>query len=82
MHISMPLLKNSQKALRSSRRKAEMNSRVKSRVRTAMDATRKNPSPDTLSQAFSALDRGIKRHLLHPNKVARLKHQLSKLVTA
>ncbi len=78
----MPLLNNSKKALRSSRAKAVINSRVKSRVKTAVDATRKNPTPTTLSQAFSALDRGVKGHLFHRNKVARLKHQLSKLVTA
>lgn len=78
----MPLLKNAKKALRSQAAKAEINSRVKSRVKTALDAAKAKPSTQTMATAFSALDKALKRNLFHANKVARLKSQLSRLKIA
>ncbi len=77
----MPLLKNAQKALRSSRRKAVINSRLKSQVKTSIDAMKQKPSPDGLSKAFSSIDRAVKGHIFHANKAGRLKHQLSRLIS-
>lgn len=78
----MPILKNAKKALRSSKRKAVVNSRVRSRMRTAMDAVKTKTSPESVSEAFSRIDRAVKHNLLHKNKAGRLKSQLSKLVSA
>lgn len=74
----MPILKNAQKALRSSQRKAVVNQRNRSQVKTTTDAFKKNPTAELLAAAFSALDRAAKNHLSHKNKVARVKSQLSK----
>lgn len=74
----MPILKNAKKALRVSKRKAERNRVVKSKMKTMMDKAKKAISTDTLSGAFSAIDRAARKHMLHPNKAARLKSQLSK----
>lgn len=78
----MPLLKNAKKALRSSKRKAIVNSRVKSRMKTAMDAVKASASQETVSEAYSRIDRAVKQNLIHKNKAARLKSQVSKLVSA
>lgn len=78
----MPILKNAKKALRSSKRKATVNSRVKSRMKTAIDSVKTMPSAETVSEAFSRIDRAVKYNLLHKNKAGRLKSQLSKLVSA
>lgn len=75
----MPLLKNAKKALRSSIRKAEFNSRARSRMKTAIKAIQTTATKEGLAVAYSAIDRATKRHLLHANKAARLKSQLSKL---
>lgn len=76
----MPILKSAQKALRASKKKAVINSRAKSKVKTALDALKAQPSAERLSSAFSAVDRAVKRKMLPPNRAARVKSQLSKLV--
>lgn len=78
----MPLLKSAQKALRSSQAKAIVNRRIKSQVKTSVDAAKVKPGSETVSVAFSALDRAAKRGLFHRNKVARLKSQLSRSLVA
>jgi len=77
----MPLLRNAKKALRVSKRKALVNQRIKSRVKTFTDAFKKDPSQENLAQAYSAIDKAVKGNLYHANKAARLKRQLSKLVS-
>lgn len=76
----MPILKNAQKALRASKRKQIFNRTAKSKAKTAMDAVKKNPTMETLSSAYSAIDKAVKRHIFHKNKAAHLKQQLAKLV--
>ncbi len=77
----MPILANAKKALRSSQRKQVVNNRTRSRLRTMIDACRTTPSMVTLSNAFSSIDIAIKNHIIHDNKGARLKKQLSRLIT-
>ncbi|MCA9369748.1 30S ribosomal protein S20 [Candidatus Woesebacteria bacterium] len=75
----MPLLKNAKKALRVSKRKAVINQRVKSRMRTALKAVRANPTKETVATAYSAVDKAVKRNQIHKNKAARLKSQVAAL---
>jgi small subunit ribosomal protein S20 len=77
----MPLLRNAKKALRQSKRKAERNQMVKSKMKTMLDKAKKAASQDTVSGAFSAVDKAVKKHLIHRNKAARIKSQLSKLMS-
>jgi small subunit ribosomal protein S20 len=77
----MPILSNAKKALRSSAKKASFNRNTKSRLKTALDRVKAQPSVETASGAFSMIDRAIKKHLLHKNKASRLKSQLSKLIS-
>jgi small subunit ribosomal protein S20 len=74
----MPILKNAKKALRVSKRKNIVNGRIKSRMKTAVDKVKKSPSQVNLALAFSAIDRAVKKNILHKNKAARLKSGLSK----
>ena len=76
----MPLLQNAKKALRSSRKKAVVNSRVRSILKTMTDKVKKEPTGENLSAAFSSIDRAAKKNLIHKNKAGRVKAQLSKLV--
>lgn len=75
----MPILKNAKKALRVSDRKAELNNIVRSKMRTLVKKAQGKPSVETLSPAFSSIDKAVKKHLIHANKAARMKSQLSKL---
>lgn len=76
----MPILKNAKKALKVSLRKAEINQRVRSQAKTAVDSLKSKPSSETLSAAFSKIDRAVKGKILHKNKAARMKSALSSLV--
>ena len=75
----MPILKNAKKALRVSERKTVINRRVKSRLKSAVDRVKENPNKVNLALAFSAIDRAVKRNLMHKNKAAHQKSQLAKL---
>ncbi|MBP7876251.1 30S ribosomal protein S20 [Candidatus Woesebacteria bacterium] len=77
----MPILANAKKALRSSKRKQVMNNRTRSRLRTMIDGCRTAPTLETLGKAFSSIDIAIKNHIIHDNKGARLKRQLSRLIS-
>lgn len=74
----MPILQNAKKALRSSKRKFGINARIKSQMKTAVDTVRATMSPENLSEAFSKIDRAVKRGLVHKNKAARLKSRAAK----
>lgn len=73
----MPILKNAKKALRVSKRKTVINSRIKSRMKTLVDAFKKAPTMESLSAAYSAVDTAVKKNIIQKNKAARLKSQLS-----
>jgi len=76
----MPILKNAQKALRASQRKASQNAQLRSRMRTVLKQLRLTPTAELLTQAYSRIDRALKRNIIHQNKAARLKSQASKLL--
>jgi len=73
----MPITSSAKKALRQAKRRTAVNQLIKSRTKTAMDAFKKNLSAETLSMAFSRIDRAAKRGIMHRNKAARLKSQLA-----
>lgn len=75
----MPLLQNAKKALRVSKRNTIVNARVKSILKTMVDKVKKSPSAENLRKAYSAVDTAVKNKLMHKNKAARVKSQLSKL---
>lgn len=77
----MPILKNAKKAMRVSARKAVINQGVRSRMRTMLAKMHKNPTPDLLSESYSAIDKAVKRNLIHKNKAARLKSQANAVLT-
>jgi ribosomal protein S20 len=76
----MPILKNAKKALRASQRKAVINGRVRSKLKTMVDKVVETKSPESLGLAFSAIDKAKNRNLIQANKAARFKSQLNKLV--
>ena len=77
----MPILPSAKKALRSSRAKAIVNSRIKSRVKNTQRQMVVDPTQKNLESAYSAIDKAVKKHLFHANKAARLKSQIAKLAS-
>lgn len=76
----MPILKNAQKALRSSKKKAVFNKAVKSKMKTSLKKVNQEPTKENLKVAVSSIDKACKKNIFHKNKAARLKSQISKLV--
>ncbi len=76
----MPILKNAKKALRVSVRKQAIRQPAKSRVKTMLDAVKKDPNTSTIAKAFSAIDRAAKINIFHKKKAAHLKSQIARLV--
>jgi len=76
----MPIIKSAKKALRQTAKHYLRNKTVKSATKTAIKKARLKPETNTLSQAFSALDKAVKKHVVKKNTANRLKSRLSKLI--
>lgn len=77
----MPILHNAKKALRSSERKATRNTQTRSRMRSALLTAAEKTTPEALNEAYSRVDRAVKKGLIHKNAAARLKSQAGKKKT-
>lgn len=76
----MPVTKSAKKKLRKDIKRERENSAFEKRVDTLIKKAGKKPSEKTIKEAFSAVDRSVKKHIIHKNKAARLKSRLSKLI--
>jgi small subunit ribosomal protein S20 len=77
----MPVTKTAKRAFRSSRRKEAVNKKVIQAVDIAVRVTKKKPSKESLQKAYSALDKGVKKKILHKNKAANIKSALARFVS-
>ncbi|MFA5927667.1 MAG: 30S ribosomal protein S20 [Patescibacteria group bacterium] len=79
----MPVTKSAKKALLVSIRRKEENDQVRAKVKSAVKKTKisiKNSSNEIakdLSAAFREVDLAAKKHVMHPNKAARIKSRLA-----
>lgn len=80
----MPNTKSAEKRMRTNRKRYERNRRARSRLRTAVKKVRQAETPEAAATAFreatELLDRAASRRLIHPNKAARTKSRLAKLI--
>ena len=76
----MPIIKSAIKKLRQDRARTKINAVKRSQLKTAIKETKGKKSAETLAKAFSALDKAVKRGLIHNNKAARQKSSLAKLI--
>ncbi|MCD8484397.1 30S ribosomal protein S20 [Candidatus Woesebacteria bacterium] len=74
----MPILSSAKKALRVSLRKQAINNQVRSQMKTAVKKFMSNPSAEALQEAYSRLDKAVKRNLMHKNTAARRKARMSR----
>ena len=82
----MPITKPAKKALRQSERKRAQNlkrkkaaSEVIRDIKKLVQAGKTDEAMKLLPQAFKALDKAVKRKILHKNTAGRRKSKLSKL---
>ena len=81
----MPNTKSAEKQLRASRKKAERNKAVISRIKTEVkkfisyiDAKDVNSAKSQIALVYSLLDKAAKKHIIHSNTASRKKARLAK----
>ncbi len=75
----MPVTVTAKRALRSSARKAIVNSLIISKLEIALREAKKAKSEKAVKKATSLADRAAKKKVIKKNKAARIKSTLSKL---
>jgi len=76
----MPVTKTAKRALKGSKRKAQVNKKIVSGLEIALRVAQKSKKEKDVSKAMSLTDRAHKKHVIHANKAARIKSSLSKLL--
>lgn len=82
----MPNTKSAMKAMRGSARKRAINLVTIKKYKDAVKGTRQAIAKkaenvaETLAKAYAQLDKAAKKHVIHPNKAARLKSRLAKAI--
>ena len=82
----MPIIKSAQKKLRQDIRNREQNRIFREKYKHALVVLRRKAekklklTEKDLAGAFTLIDKTAKRGIIHPNKAARLKSRVSKLV--
>jgi small subunit ribosomal protein S20 len=78
--LNMPIIKSAAKKLRQSAKHQLHNQSTKRKVKEVLDLFKDKPSKASFAKAASFLDKAAKTKLFHPNKAARLKSRLAKLL--
>jgi small subunit ribosomal protein S20 len=75
----MPIIKSAKKKLRQDYKRTAANVQTKQEYREAIKDAKKNPTKkDATQKAYSAIDTAVKKNVIHKNKAARLKSQLTR----
>lgn len=76
----MPVTKTAKRALRSSKRKEEVNKRIRLNLDAAIRIAKKEKKRKNILTAISLADRAAKKHIIHRNKAVRIKSALSRFL--
>ncbi len=74
----MPVIESNKRSLRKSLKNREVNLVFKKDYKALAKEYVAKPTVELLTKLFSTLDKGVKSHVFHRNKAARLKSQFSK----
>lgn len=73
----MPIIKSAKKKLRQDKKRRLLNLIYKRKYKQALKEAKKNSRKKNIAKAYSALDKAAKKNIIHKNKAARLKSQIS-----
>jgi small subunit ribosomal protein S20 len=76
----MPVTTTAKRALRGSKNKESINKILVGKLEVAVRLAKKSKTTVKILSAVSLADRAAKRKVIHKNKAARIKSQLSKLM--
>lgn len=77
---AMPIIRSAIKKVRKDEVRTVRNKKREMALKSLIKKARVSKATKDLQAAFSALDKAAKVQLIHPNKSARLKSRLSKLI--
>ncbi len=77
----MPAIKSAKKKLRVDKKRESANKRTEVLIRLSIKKAQRKPTPKSIQEAFSIIDKGVKKNIIHKNKAARIKSRLSKLLS-
>ncbi|EKE13452.1 MAG: hypothetical protein ACD_13C00015G0017 [uncultured bacterium] len=77
----MPVTKTAKRALRGSKNKTQVNKILVKKLEIAIRVAKKSKNNEKVLTAVSLADRAAKKRIIHRNKAARIKSQLSRLVS-
>lgn len=78
----MPVTKTAKRALRGSRAKELVNKLTIGKLEVAIRQAKKSKTAEKVVKAISLADRAAKRKVIHRNKAARIKSQMTKLISS
>lgn len=76
----MPITLQAKKKQRHDRKRNAQNTVVRRRVALLIKTARAKPTVKSIRDAIQALDKAAKQRIIHPNKSARTKSRLAKLL--
>lgn len=76
----MPVIKSAKKKLKVDKKRESANKKMEAFINLIIKKAQKKPTPGSIQKAFSIIDKGAKKNIIHKNKAARLKSRLSKLL--
>ena len=76
----MPIIKSAIKKMRKDKARTLRNEKREQNLHTVIKAARRTPNAKNLTAVYSSLDKAVKVKLIHANRAARLKSNLSKLL--
>lgn len=76
----MPVLKHAKKKLRQDKVRTARNKKVKDLYKKLIKEARAKKTAESLSKAFSSIDKAAKHYILHKNTAARMKASLSRVI--
>ena len=74
----MPILKHAKKKLKQDKKRTIKNKKIKETYKLLVKKAKAKSSKETVSSAFSAIDKAAKKNILSKNKAAHLKSSLTK----
>lgn len=77
----MPIIRSAIKKVRKDKTRTARNEKREKTLKSLVKKARVAKTAKNLQAVFSALDKAAKVKLIHPNKAARLKSRLSKLMS-
>lgn len=82
----MPIIKSAKKKLRQDKKRKKQNLTYIEGYKQAIKKLKKASAPDKINQlvkqAYSRLDKAVKKNIIHKNKAARLKSGVAKFLKA